>query len=545
VALQARGDAVSGETLSAQAEGVRRLASELAGPLARIARRSASLAGERALLRLLGIDGLDRDERPLAASVASRYCSGGRDRLAGGLLLPLAAALGDGDTTPRDLAIEVAAGTIELATEAELRASPEKLAAARRRAVELVGAAISRVDANRTAVREMRMVLARPAEPMLGIVLEAAEVIAAATEARQAVAGGAGLVEVAVPAGWELAQARHQAGLAALDPFAARPRGRGRRAWESGRKVPPGRDPVPAGSQRGLAQLRQVVDDAAAARGLYVALMTVTAALAAPEQAVVAAFERIDVVEADPVREIVEENVDPGRALADHAFAHRLHARAGSAVLIGPGPLVLGADLARGIPSDGDTRAGRALALQALGLELALADGLPASALMLGAVPEWIAAETVPEAILVGAWLRRALFDGHRLVVAAPTSGSGISTAATIAAALAGSPAALVLERTEAAGVATSAAELKAMAAASATIRAGLGNGSLWGSAAARAERVLAAASITLERLGGDGWASVLGPDANGEYGGRFGGSTVVERSDGPAASGPLLDELL
>ena len=47
--------------------------------------------------------------------------------------------------------------------------------------------------------------------------------------------------------------------------------------------------------------------------------MTVASAFAAPEQAVVAAFERIDLVEADPIREIVEDNVDPGRALADHA----------------------------------------------------------------------------------------------------------------------------------------------------------------------------------------------------------------------------------
>ena len=52
--------------------------------------------------------------------------------------------------------------------------------------------------------------------------------------------------------------------------------------------------------------------------------MTVTSAFAAPEQAVVAAFERIDLVEADPIRDIVEDNVDPERALADHAFAHRL-----------------------------------------------------------------------------------------------------------------------------------------------------------------------------------------------------------------------------
>jgi hypothetical protein len=535
---------VTGETISAQAELVRRLASELAGPLAKVARRSSTLAQEHAILRLIGVDGLDRDDRPLAASVAARYCGASRDRLAGGLLLPLAAALGDRAMAPRDLAIEVAAGTIELATEAELLASADTLAAACGRVTELVRAAISRIDANRTAVREMRTVLARPAEPMLGVVLEATEVAGAAAEIRNAVAGGAGVVELAVPAGSELAQARHRAGLGAPDPFSARPRGRDRRGLGVGRQALPADDPVPAGSQRGLARLRLIADDAAAARGLYVALMTVTAALAAPEQAVVAGFERIDMVEADPVREIVEENVDPGRALADHAFAHRIHARAGSTVLIGPGPLVLGADLVSGIPSDGDTRAGRALALQALDLELALADGLPAASLMLGAVPEWIASEADPQAVMVSAWLRRAVFGGHRLVVSAPW-GAGISTAATIAAALAGSAAAMVMERVTGAGVAAAAAELRAVAAASAAARAGLGDGSLWGSAAARGRRVLAAAADTLERLSGDGWESLLGPEANGGESQRFGGSAVVERSEGRAASGPLLERLL
>ena len=43
--------------------------------------------------------------------------------------------------------------------------------------------------------------------------------------------------------------------------------------------------------------------------------------LGVPEGAVVAAFERVDLVEADPMAEIVAGGVDPDRALADHAFA--------------------------------------------------------------------------------------------------------------------------------------------------------------------------------------------------------------------------------
>ena len=62
----------------------------------------------------------------------------------------------------------------------------------------------------------------------------------------------------------------------------------------------------PSGSQRGLAILRQAADEAAAERRRYVRLASTAPGLAAPEQAVVAAFERIDLVVADPVAEIVD-----------------------------------------------------------------------------------------------------------------------------------------------------------------------------------------------------------------------------------------------
>ena len=91
-----------------------------------------------------------------------------------------------------------------------------------------------------------------------------------------------------------------------------------------------------------------------------------------------AAFERIDLIASDVVGEIVAGGVEPDRALADHAFAHRLARRAGTLIMVGPGPLVVAPDLSAGLPSDPATRAGRALALQLIGVALARGDGLPA-----------------------------------------------------------------------------------------------------------------------------------------------------------------------
>ena len=149
--------------------------------------------------------------------------------------------------------------------------------------------------------------------------------------------------------------------------------------------------------------------------------MTDAPALAAPDQAVVAAFERIDIVIADPMREIVAGRVDPDRALADHVFAHRLLARAGTQVLVPAGPLIVAGDLAKGVPSDPATRAGRALALQLLAVALARRDGLGPDAVVVGAFPDWLIEESgAPARVAAEIALRRSLLPGHPLAFVEP-----------------------------------------------------------------------------------------------------------------------------
>ena len=537
--------------LSDEVELVRRRAADLAARLSVEARGSATNAQERATLRMIGVDGLDRAGRPLAAATVERFCGATPDRLAGGILLPFALAVGKHDLAPRELALDVASGTIDLIAEAE-SAEAEARAAAQVRASGLLNAAMARFDANRTAARVQREILGSPHEPWLGMALESRDAHAASGEIRRLVGRGVDVVQVAVPASWEYAEAQRAAGSGPESAGESDTRARGGRHLRGRLPQLPraDRDSMPAGSQRGLAELRRTADQAAAERGSYASLMTVASAFAAPEQAVVAAFERIDLVEADPIHEIVEHNVDPGRALADHAFAHRLQARAGCGVVMGAGPLTLGAEILSGMPSDPATRAGRALALQALGVELALAGGLTAERLLLGAVPGWIGSGAGARTYLVQAWLRRATFPGHRLVIEMPRgdSPSGRPRAgwtAPLVAALAGAPAALVIVESGARAAESGAADLAAAAAAAAATRAALGDGELHGDALEVAAQTLRAAGQALERLAGEGWASVLGPAGSDLATARFGSSAVVARSDGPASEGQLLESLL
>ena len=537
-------------TLSSQAEEVRRRAADLAGGLSRAAARSATIAQERALLRMIGVDGLDRAGHPLAASLAKSYFGSDSARLARGMILPFVVAMLEYDVAPLELALDGASGAIDLGLEAELLERPDRLAAAEKRAAELLGAALARFDANRTATRDMRDVLGLPAEPWLGVALQANEVRAAEAEMRAVIGDGADLVQVRVPASREFAEARRQAGLDTPGLFVFEEPRRGRETRRVGRRLPaqprPVAEPTPAGSQRGLTSLRRAADEAAARRGCYASLMTITSAFAAPEQAIVAAFERIDCVWADPIREIVEDNVDPERALADHAFAHRLQARAGCRVVVGPGPLVLGADVVSGIPSDAATRSGRALALQALGVELALADGLPPDRLLLGAVPEWSVGDGNRSSVLLQAWLRRVLFPGCRLLLSGPT-GWLTSPGGAIGAvsALVGGVESVVLEPAVPGSVAAAAADLAAAAGTAGAVRAALGDGALHGDAADLAAATLRAAATALERLAAEGWGSLLGPAGNAADAGWLGGSSVVERASGPTSGARLLQGLL
>jgi D-Lysine 5,6-aminomutase TIM-barrel domain of alpha subunit len=545
---------MSPDTLQAQAEMVRRRAADLAIELSRAARRSATIAQERAVLRMLGVDGLDRAGRPLAASVAARYCGSDRGRLARGVILPLVAALIEYDLPVRDLALDVAAGSIDLGLEAELLERPDRLAATEKRASAMIDAALVRFDANRTVSRDMREVLGLPDEPWLGVALQATEATTAVAEARRLVDEGVDVITVRVPASWEFAEARRHAGLETSDLFEFETRvGRRARASQAassrrGRRptaASPETEHVPAGSQRGLAALRKATDDATARRGCYSSLMTVASAFAAPEQAVVAAFERVDYVVGDPIREIVEDNVDPERALADHAFAHRLQARAGCRVVIGPGPLALGADVASGLPVDATTRSGRALALQALGVELALADGLSPDRLFLGSVPDWVAAEGAAASILIESWLRSFVFGGHRLVVNVPAAaGTAFGGPAGLVAALAGGPAALVIQPAAVDRVRAVAADLGVAATVARATRAALGDGRLHGDAADIAARTLLAANAALERLAAEGWGSLLGPGGHGGGMEVLGGSAVVERADSPTSGARVLKAL-
>ncbi len=514
--------------IAARLEAVLRRADDLAGAWGARARASTTPARERALLRLFGVDGLDRTGVPLASAVVERHVGGSPERLAAGVALPFAVALLEYDLAPQQLALDVASGAVDLAFEAELLTEPERRAAAEAEARRLAGLALDRIDANRTARLELLGVLGDAPRPWFGLWLASPTLARAADDAAVLVAAGADLVRIRVPAGRELALRLSDRG---LEPAYWHPRGAARNDDLE--------DPAtaPAGSQRALAVLRARIDEAAAEAGRYVRLGTAAAALASPEQALVAALERVDVVEADPIAEIVTDGVDPDRAIADHVFGHRLLRRSGAIVLVGPGPLIVAPDLARGIPADPATRAGRAFAMQALAVALARGDGLGAGQLAVGTLVPWLADEREPAIqALTAVALRRLAWPGLPLVFEEPDLPGPVGARWPYLVALAlpvAGPAAVILRRAiDREGAIRSAEATRAAAALAAEIAETPDGVFGRAAAAAQAEAQLAAAEATLESLADEGWQSVLGASLAGSTHDGLGADAVVERTE-------------
>lgn len=514
-------------------------AETLAGSWGARARASTTAGQERAILRLFGVTGLDRAGRPLAGAAVDRWLSTSVDGLGGGIALPFAMALLEYDLEPQQLALDVASGAVDLALEAELLRESDRRAGAEAEATRLAGVALERIDADRVARRELEDLLGEAARPWLGTTLAEPDLDGALDEVVELAIAGYDILRVEVPIGRELADRLHAAGkdVPEWHPHDRAERGTARNRladMEEG-------DPAPTGSQRALSRLRRVADGVAAERRGYVRLATAIPPLGVPEGAVVAAFERVDLVEADPISEIVAGGIDPERSLSDHAFARRLYRRADTLVSIGPGPLVVAPDLALGVPADAATRSGRALALQLIGVALTRADGIAADRIVVGAYPAWLADEPSASARILGeVAVRRALLGGHLLRFDEPDDqgASAIAWPFVAAASLGRTGAGAVVMRGRHGDARRAAAEARAAATVAADLASVSPPAPLVGVAAEHATAVVQAAIDTLDHLADLGWRAVVGeglPAAGRMASGAaraMGGDAVAERTE-------------
>jgi hypothetical protein len=193
-------------------------------------------------------------------------------------------------------------------------------------------------------------------------------------------------------------------------------------------------------------------------------------------------------------------------------------------------------DLASGVPSDPATRAGRALALQLLGVALARGDGLAADRVVVGALPTWLTDESAPAARAAAeVALRRALLADHAMAFEEPaTQPEAAETWPFVLSGVlpSGAATAIVMRRPNGGSMRSGLAVGRSAVIVGAELANALGTRNLDGIALSHARGVVAAAILTLERLADAGWRSVLGEGPGGGERVRIGADAVTERSD-------------
>ena len=108
--------------------------------------------------------------------------------------------------------MDVASGTIDLALEAELLLQPDRRAVAEAEALRVARGAIERIDADRTARREVIGLLGDAPRPWVGTTLTEPDLEGALDEVDDLVASGADVLRIEVPVGRELADRLLDAG---------------------------------------------------------------------------------------------------------------------------------------------------------------------------------------------------------------------------------------------------------------------------------------------------------------------------------------------
>ncbi len=259
-----------------------------------------TVATERTVLRLLGVDGVDADEVPVPNRVVDTLQASGR--LSRGVGVWMGSALARGAAGPAEAAI-VLCDPGRTAALAEHPGWREALA-------PHVGATLGRIQKNR-AERERRMAAHPPEElPLLYAIVATGNIHEDVVQADAAARAGAQCIAVIRSTAQSL-----------LDhvPFGATTSGFG----------------GTFATQENFRLMRAALDRLEPEIGRYVRLVNYCSGLCMPEIAAMGALERLDMMLNDALYGIIFRDINPLRTLIDQNFSRRINAVAGVVINTG------------------------------------------------------------------------------------------------------------------------------------------------------------------------------------------------------------------
>ncbi|MCX7569639.1 lysine 5,6-aminomutase subunit alpha [Tumebacillus sp. DT12] len=327
-----------------QVSRARRAASGIADSLQSFILERTTVAVERTVLRLYGLDGVDADFVPLPNVVVDQIKEGGQ--LARGAARYVINAAIQRGLTVQEIGEQVADGTLDLL---EIPMADE--ATIREKGTELANASLERIRANRRKREEYLQTLGEGPQPYLYVIVATGNIYEDVVQAKAAARQGADIIAVIRSTGQSLID---------YVPYGATTEGFG----------------GTYATQENFRIMREALDEVGEEIGRYIRLCNYCSGLCMPEIAAMGALERLDVMLNDALYGILFRDINMQRTLVDQNFSRMINSFAGVIINTGEDNYLTTADAVEQAPA--------VLASQFINESLALRSGLPEEQMGLG-----------------------------------------------------------------------------------------------------------------------------------------------------------------
>ncbi|MBU1218412.1 lysine 5,6-aminomutase subunit alpha [Myxococcota bacterium] len=280
---------------------LRKTADSITEKVRPLIKSNTTLTVERAVLRLMGLDGTDADGVPLPNVVVNHL----RSILGGGIAIPVARGMLHHNLGINELAEKVSAGEISLL---------ENTSVSRTRAeeflTELVDEQLETIENNRKTREKMISDLGEGPKPWQYVIVATGNIYEDAIQAKAAAEKGADIIAVIRTTGQSL-----------LDyiPYGITTEGFG----------------GTYATQANFRHMRKALDEVSVKQGRYIRLVNYASGLCMPEIVVMGAFERLDMMLNDSMYGILFRDINPVRTFVDQYFSRMINAFSGMIINTG------------------------------------------------------------------------------------------------------------------------------------------------------------------------------------------------------------------
>jgi D-Lysine 5,6-aminomutase alpha subunit. len=325
-------------------EQAKKLAREIANEVQSFVESYTTVAVERTLCRLMGIDGVDENQVPLPNVVVDSLKSNGV--LNEGVLFFIANAMVSTKLTPQQIAQRIADGTLDI-TKINVASKSEQEAVLK----PIIDESIEKIRKRRNRREEYLKTLGEGPKPYIYVIVATGNIYEDVVQAQAAARQGADIIAVIRTTGQSL-----------LDyvPYGATTEGFG----------------GTFATQENFKIMRSALDEVGEELGRYIRLCNYCSGLCMPEIAIMGAFEGLDVMLNDALYGILFRDINMQRTLIDQYFSRIINGFAGVIINTGEDNYLTTADAVEA--------AHTVLASDLINEQLALLAGLPEEQMGLG-----------------------------------------------------------------------------------------------------------------------------------------------------------------